>query len=472
MGRSLLQSEPVFRRALQECSRLVEQLLGFSLLDELHASRESSRLGRTEVCLPAIIATEIAVARLWESWGLTPAAVVGHSTGEIAAAHLVGILSLEDTMRTICAYGRTIDKLRGRGTMGLVGLSWEQAAEALHGHEGRVFRAIQNSVRSTVLAGEPAELKAVLQRLTARGVFCRPVDMDVSPHCPLAEPLRGELFEALRDIRPQKAAILLESEVSGDVLSGEPFGAAHWVRNFAEPVFFSNAIDRLLASGFTTFLEVSPHPLAKHALEANLRHRGVTGRVLSSMRRNEDARGVMLDTLGSLYASGTPVAWAALYPSAAAASPSQGQPGTLSALPFLLSGKTGEALRAQAAQLHEHLQAHVSLSLSDVAYSLATTRSHFEHRAVVVAGERQASPFRSALARARPADGSCPIRQRPKARKVRLVVYRAGQSAPRNGPTALCRLPGLSRCARRDLRAVRPGARASAAPSPLRRARL
>ena len=92
------------------------------------------------------------------------------------------------------------------------------------------------------------------------------------------------------------------------MLSGEPFGAAHWVRNFAEPVFFSNAIDRLLASGFTTFLEVSPHPLAKHALEANLRHRGLTGRALSSMRRNEDARGAMLDTLGSLYASGTSVA--------------------------------------------------------------------------------------------------------------------------------------------------------------------
>ncbi len=155
--------------------------------------------------------------------------------------------------------------------MGLVGLSWEQAAEALHGHEGRVFRAIQNSVHSTVLAGEPAELKAVLQKLTARGVFCRPVDMDVSPHCPLAEPLRGELFEALRDIRPQKAAILLESEVSSDMLSGELF-AEHWVRNFAEPVFFSNLIDRLLASRIHTLLGVSPH--LQPALQVDLRHRG------------------------------------------------------------------------------------------------------------------------------------------------------------------------------------------------------
>jgi acyl transferase domain-containing protein len=388
MGLRLLHREPVFRAALGRCSRLIQQNLGWSLVDELTTNREGSRLDGIDVSFPAIVATEIAVAAQWRAWGVRPAAVVGHSIGEIAAAHVAGVLSLEDAMWIVCAYARILGQLRGKGGMGVVGLSWEEAAEELTGYEGRLFRAIQQSADSTVLAGEPDALDAVFQALGRRSVFCRRVATDAAPHCPMVDDLREELFEALRVVRPRKATIPVVSEVTGSVLPGERFDAHHWVRNLCDPALFSMAIDHLLQAGFRIFVEVSPHPLALHAVESNLRRSGLHGVVLPSLRRDEDEHEVMLDTLGALHVTGVPVRWEELY-SADGAESAAGTEVPL-ALPLVLSGKTEAALRAQAEQLRAHLDRHPEARLADIAYSLATMRTHFERRAAVVASDRTA----------------------------------------------------------------------------------
>nr|AFU81769.1 styrene syntase [Styrene synthase expression construct pBbA2c-ss1] len=391
MGRALLQREPVFRTTIEQCSSFIQQNLGWSLLDELMTDRESSRLDEIDVSLPAIISIEIALAAQWRAWGVEPAFVVGHSTGEIAAAHVAGVLSIEDAMRTICAYGRIIRKLRGKGGMGLVALSWEDAGKELTGYEGRLFRAIEHSADSTVLAGEPDALDALLQALERKNVFCRRVAMDVAPHCPQVDCLRDELFDALREVRPNKAQIPIVSEVTGTALDGERFDASHWVRNFGDPALFSTAIDHLLQEGFDIFLELTPHPLALPAIESNLRRSGRRGVVLPSLRRNEDERGVMLDTLGVLYVRGAPVRWDNVYPAAFESMPLPSTAGggkPLPPMPLLISARTDAALAAQAARLRAHLDSHLDLELVDVAYSLAATRTHFERRAVVVARDR------------------------------------------------------------------------------------
>nr|AYM54557.1 hypothetical protein [Racemicystis crocea] len=370
MGRRLLSREPVFRSTLTQCSRWIQRYLGWSLLDELTADRAHSRLDEIDVSLPAIISIEIAIAAQWRAWGIEPAAVVGHSTGEIAAAHVAGALSLEDAMRTICAYGRSIRRLRGQGVMGVVGLSWEEAAEALVGYEGRLFRAIQHSAEATVLAGDPDALDSVFEALRQKNVFCRRVAMDVSPHCPLVDGLREELFEALREVRPRKASIPIVSEVTGATLAGERFDAAHWVRNFGDPAFFSTAIDHLLQQGSRVFLEVSPHPLVLHAIESNLRRAGLRGVTLASLRREEDERGVMLDTLGALYALGASVRW-------------KGAEESAFVLP--LSAKSPEALVALARAYRDTLAgAEGEARLRDIAFTASARRSHHEHRIAVV----------------------------------------------------------------------------------------
>ena len=413
MGRRLLHSEPVFRARIEQCSHLIQQYLGWSLLDELAVDRQSSRLDQIDVSVPAIVAIEIAVAELWRAWGIEPAAVVAQSIGEIAAAHVASVLSLEDAMRTSCAYGRTLGTLGGKGAMAVVELPWEEAAEELTGYEGRLFRAIQHSAESTVLAGEPGALEAVLRSLERRNVFCRQVAVDIAAHCPLLDGIREELFEALREVRPRNAMIPIISEVTGTILAGENFNASHWVRNLCDPVFFSQAIDHLIQRGFGLFVEVSPHPFALHALKSNLRRSGLRGVTLPSLRRDEDERGVMLDTLGALYVLGASVRWEELYsvdgqPHRANASSIGTRDGVdhviieeapveqtartevAAALPLLVSGKTDAALRAQAERLRAHLDSHPDLGLADVARSLAITRTHFERRAVVVASDRAA----------------------------------------------------------------------------------
>ncbi|WP_375772897.1 SDR family NAD(P)-dependent oxidoreductase [Archangium gephyra] len=384
MGRSLLHREPVFRATLEQCGRLIQQHLGWSLLEELTAGAESSRLDHVEVGWPVSIAVQIALTELWRTWGVEPAAVIGHSGGEIAAAYVGGALSLSDAIETICVYARMLARVRGQGAMGLVGLSWEDTARELTGHEGQLFRAIHHGVNATVLAGKPDALDALFRSLEQREIFCRRLPVDVAPHSPLVEHLRAELLEALQKVQPRPSRIPIASAALGTVIPGERYDAGHWVRNFCESLSFSTAIDGLLRDGYEVFLEVSPHPSTLYAIQANLKHHHRPGVTLPSLRRDEDEQAVMLDSLGALYALGVPVRWQEVGP--ARVPPAAEQRG--SPMPVPLSARSEAALRAQAGALAAHLESHPELRLGEVARSLATTRTHFEHRAVVVASER------------------------------------------------------------------------------------
>ena len=381
MALSLIHGEPVFRATLEACDGHIRRFMGWSLLEQLAAPRGASRLDDIEVSLPAIISLDIAVSAWWRTRGVEPAAVVGHSTGEIAAAYVAGALDLEDTMRVICAYGRFVGRFSGRGGMALLGVPWDEAERALAGFEDRVFRAIQDSAEGTVVAGEPAAIAELAAVLKARGVFCRPVAMNVGPHSPLVDSVREELFEALQGIRPRATRIPLVSEVTGDEIPGTSLDAAHWVRNFGDPAFFSRAIDTLIGRGHRVFVDVGPHPITRHSVETNLRRAGCgpesadAGCVLASLRRDEDGRGTLAATLATLQARGLAA------PADAAVRPAE---------LFVLSAKSEAAVSAQAARLREHLERHPDLALGDVAYSLATTRSALDHRCAVSAASREA----------------------------------------------------------------------------------
>ncbi|WP_394848507.1 SDR family NAD(P)-dependent oxidoreductase [Pendulispora brunnea] len=412
MGQSLLRREPSFRATLERCGGVIREHLGWSLLDELAAGVEASQLDRIDVGVPAIVAVEIATVALWRAWGMKPAAVVGHSIGEIAAAHTAGVLSLEDAMRIACVYGRALRRLQGTGAMGLVGLSWEDASREVLAYEGRLFCAIQQSADSTVVAGAADALDAFFEDLERRNVFGRRVAIDVAGHSPAFDVLRDELFEALSSVKPMRGAIPIASEVTGSWLEGESFDVRHWVRNLCDAVWFGKAVDCLSRDGHRTFVEVSPHPLLLPAIESNLRCAGLAGVTLPSLRRNEDERQVMLDTLGALYVRGANIT----------------RDNGLVLLP--ISGKSEEALRAQAAQLRTHIDAHPEFDLADLAHSLATTRTHFEHRAMILAEHRdELRDALRALAQGEPATNVVLGRARTKGRRVFVFPGQGSQWA-------------------------------------------
>ncbi|WP_338866154.1 type I polyketide synthase [Myxococcus stipitatus] len=304
MGRRLLEEEPVFRAALERCAEAIRAEAAFNLLEVLAADAEHSRLGEIDVIQPVLFAMEVALAELWRAWGIEPDAVVGHSMGEVAAAHVAGALGLEDAVAIICRRSKLLRTVSGRGAMFMVDLTLEEAKEALRGFEDRVSVAVSNGVRSTVLSGDPVALEEVTRRLSAREVFFRPVKVDVASHSPQMDPLRPELLTALQGVRPRVASIPMCSTVTGAMVDGTSFHARYWVDNLREPVLFSTAIERLATEGHDLFIELSPHPILLPAVEQHLRHLGRSGAVVPSLRRDEDERTSMLSALGAIHVTG------------------------------------------------------------------------------------------------------------------------------------------------------------------------
>jgi acyl transferase domain-containing protein len=314
MARELLQSEQAFATTLRACDVAVRAFTGWSVLEELRAPEERSRLGQVDVIQPVLFAVEVALAAQWRAWGVEPDAVVGHSMGEVAAACVAGALSLEDAARIICERSRLLRRVSGQGAMALVELTLEQARQALAGVEDRVAVAVSNGPRSTVLSGEPEALRRVVASLEGQGIFCRWVKVDVASHSPQMDALREDLLEVLRGLSPRQASVPLCSTVTGEPLDGARMVPEYWVSNLREPVLFSTAVSRLREQGIEVFVEMSPHPILLPSVEQVLQHLERPGTVLPSLRRQEGERQSLLRSLGALYALGWPVDWARVRP--------------------------------------------------------------------------------------------------------------------------------------------------------------
>nr|AAF62883.1 epoD [Sorangium cellulosum] len=313
MGQKLLSEEPVFRDALSACDRAIQAEAGWSLLAELAADETTSQLGRIDVVQPALFAIEVALSALWRSWGVEPDAVVGHSMGEVAAAHVAGALSLEDAVAIICRRSLLLRRISGQGEMAVVELSLAEAEAALLGYEDRLSVAVSNSPRSTVLAGEPAALAEVLAILAAKGVFCRRVKVDVASHSPQIDPLRDELLAALGELEPRQATVSMRSTVTSTIVAGPELVASYWADNVRQPVRFAEAVQSLMEGGHGLFVEMSPHPILTTSVEEIRRATKREGVAVGSLRRGQDERLSMLEALGALWVHGQAVGWERLF---------------------------------------------------------------------------------------------------------------------------------------------------------------
>ncbi|WP_338866153.1 type I polyketide synthase [Myxococcus stipitatus] len=314
MGRRLLEEEPAFRDALERIDAALRPHVSWGLLEVLRASPEQSRLGEIDVVQPVLFAMEVALAELWRSWGITPDAVLGHSMGEVAAAHVAGALSLEDAASIICERSKLLRRISGQGAMLAVELPMAEARTVIAGREASVAIAVSNSPTSTVLAGDALVLEEVRAALAERNVFCRWVKVDVASHSPQVDCLREELLAVLSALRPRPTSTLMLSTVTASACDGLGLDASYWVRNLREPVLFSTSVARLIEEGHTVFVELSPHPILLPAIERCLQHANREGLLLASLRREEAERSVMLESLGALYRAEHPVDWSRLFP--------------------------------------------------------------------------------------------------------------------------------------------------------------
>lgn len=317
MGRNLMEHSEVFRKALLRCEKVLEPIIGWSLMEQLNASENDSRLNHTSVLQPLLFAVHVALTAQWRAWGVIPDAVIGHSMGEPAAAHAAGALDLESAAKIIALRSRLMERAGGQGAMAQVELSMEEAFSEIRRYGEKLSIAGSNSPRATVLSGDPATLAELLGELERRSVFCRKINMNVACHSPQMDPLRGELVEALAGLAPQPASIPIYSTVYGARLDGNAFDAGYWGENLRQPVKFSETIGEMLKDDHTIFIEMSPHPILLRAIDecAGVDTSGTGGHcvTLPSLVRGEDESAMILESLGELYSLGHPFDWYGLY---------------------------------------------------------------------------------------------------------------------------------------------------------------
>ncbi|MCB9450588.1 MAG: type I polyketide synthase [Anaerolineaceae bacterium] len=314
MLRGLMQTQPVFRQALEECDAAIAAVTQWSVLDMLRMPEQDARWEQIDIVQPLLFAAHVALAALWRSWGIEPDAILGHSLGEVSGAYIAGTLSLEDAARVICHRSRLMRQTSGQGAMAVVGLSMEETAALLHGYESQLSIAVSNSPRSTVISGDPTALEGVLDTLRAQNIFCRRVKVDVASHSPQMEPLRAELVKSLSGLKPRAGSLPIYSTVDGVVTDGANFTPDYWGRNLRQPVQFSRMAEQLLNDGYTVFIEISPHPILLSPIDDILHHTGQAGWTIPSLVRQSDEMVTMLQSLGAVYAAGVDVDWGRLYP--------------------------------------------------------------------------------------------------------------------------------------------------------------
>ncbi|MGY4937515.1 SDR family NAD(P)-dependent oxidoreductase [Streptomyces nigrescens] len=312
MADELLANSPVFAGRMAECGEALSEFVSWKL-DEVLSDEDM--LARVDVVQPVLWAVMVSLAAVWEDCGVVPAAVVGHSQGEIAAACVAGILSLRDGARVVALRSQAIGRvLAGRGGMVSVAGSREAVQDRIAKWGERLSVAAINGPSSTVVSGEPEALQELLAECAEQEVRARQVPVDYASHGAQVEELREELATVLAEVRPGQGRVPFYSAVNASVVSGEELGAGYWFENLRNTVRFEEAVQALLADGHGVFVECSAHPVLTPGIEDTAQEVGSPVVVTGSLRREEGGWSRFAQSLGQLWAYGVPVDWSTLLP--------------------------------------------------------------------------------------------------------------------------------------------------------------
>ncbi|MGW7533252.1 type I polyketide synthase [Amycolatopsis sp. NPDC054798] len=303
MALELLESSPVFAERMNECATALESFVDWSLLDVL---RDASSLERLDVVQPVLWAVMVSLAEVWQAHGVRPAAVVGHSQGEIAAAVAAGGLSLQDGARVVALRSKALKVLSGKGGMVSVAEPVEKLRERL-GH--RLSVAAVNGPGSVVVSGDPDALDELIAACEQDGVRARKVPVDYASHSAHVEQIEAELLDVLAPVSPTPGQIPFCSAVTGELIDTATLDAEYWYRNLRQTVEFEQATRRLLADGHRVFVEVSPHPVLVPGLQDTIDGADTAAAAVGTLRRDEGGLDRFLVSLGEVFARGGAVDW-------------------------------------------------------------------------------------------------------------------------------------------------------------------
>ncbi|OKH23568.1 polyketide synthase [Hydrococcus rivularis NIES-593] len=280
MGRELYQTQPTFRAALDKCAEIVQPYLEKPLLEVLYPKEAGenfypptpqspfSRRGRilkspideTAYTQPALFAIEYALYQLWQSWGISPTAVIGHSVGEYAAACVAGVFSLEDGLKLIAARGRLMQQLPQDGAMVAVFASEARVSAAIAPYPEQIAIAAINGIENIVISGKRKAIETVVASLENEGIQTKPLNVSHAFHSPLMEPILAEFETVAHQITYSPPRIELISNLTGEAIGEEIATPQYWCRHIRQPVRFAQSIETLHRLGYQTFVEIGANP--------------------------------------------------------------------------------------------------------------------------------------------------------------------------------------------------------------------
>ncbi|MET1072572.1 MAG: type I polyketide synthase [Umezawaea sp.] len=299
MGLALRESCPVFAERLAECASALKSFVDFDLLEVLG---DASALERVEVVQPALWAVMVSLAAVWESFGVRPDVVVGHSQGEIAAACVSGALSLDDGARVVALRSKAIRALAGQGGMVSVALPVVDVRARLGA--GLSVAAV-NGPGATVVSGDVPALEDLVAACEHDGIRARRLPVDYASHSAHVERIESELLDVLAPVRPVAGRVPVFSTVTGELVDGSGMDGGYWYRNLRGTVEFERAVATLAAQGFDVFVEASAHPV----LTMGVRQTAQDVLAVGSLRRDDGGLDRMLLSLGEAHVDGVDVDW-------------------------------------------------------------------------------------------------------------------------------------------------------------------
>ena len=307
-----LAAEPAYREALAAVDAALRPHCGWSVVDALNATAEESRVDTNEVMQPAIFAVQLAITRVFASWGVEPALVVGHSMGEVAAAHVAGALTLERAARLIVSRSRLMARQSGKGGMLFVALPKERVVSSLVDPDEELDLATINGPSATVVSGSLAALERATTKAAEEGAFVARVRTDIACHSYQMDPVAGELRQELADLAPSEATLPLYSTVRATRIDGERLTGEYWADNVRQAVRFAPTVRRMLDDGADTFVEIAPHAVLAEAIRGTIAGADVEARVVPTLRRQKPGQRCLLESIAGLYQLGVEVDWSAL----------------------------------------------------------------------------------------------------------------------------------------------------------------
>ncbi|HWE89929.1 MAG TPA: SDR family NAD(P)-dependent oxidoreductase [Pseudonocardiaceae bacterium] len=302
MGRRLLAAEPDFRRAVVTLAPSFRSVAGFSLREALGSDEMLTDLS---VLQPVLFGMQVALAEFWRAQGVHPAAVVGHSMGEIAAAVVAGALDVEQGLRIVTARSRLLAGVdnAGQGAMAVVELSATELA-ALRAEFPDVSIAVYGAPAQCTVGGPPEQIDALVRHAEALGRLARKLPVGGAGHSAAVEPLLAEFRAAIAAVEPTPPRVPCYSSVLDDPRAQPRFDIDYWAANLRRPVRFTQALAATLADGHRTFVEIAPHPIAIGSVEQTAAAENVGGVLaLGSLNRKSEQDGC-LPTVAALHAHG------------------------------------------------------------------------------------------------------------------------------------------------------------------------